>query len=308
MLLGITGNRYHDMIARVSGGLPVGRLLSCERLATVVRGLRHPFPEYRSLGRGRTSIDDHQRGTGFHIIARTLAFQSSGNAHRMEKETRSTLYNPEVFGRVVKGVVFDMDGTLTVPCIDFQEMRRRVGIEEGDILHVIHGWPEEQQKEAFRKIAEIEEEALENLQIMPGAVELCSLLDSARMPRALVTRNVSASVQFFHDTAFPLPPFHPSLSREWKPYKPDPASLHYIAEYWNVGSDELVMIGDSAKDDIVCGNAAGAVTILLDQRGLYQCRDDPSLRGARPDFIVNSLHEASRVLHDYLQIQAQLGG
>ena len=246
---------------------------------------------------------EHHRIIRSHRKAYPGSFQTI-KTHSIMDDKRGVFYNEKAVGRIIKGVVFDMDGTLTVPCIDFQEMRRRVGVEEGDILHVIHGWSEEKQEEAFRKIAEIEEEALEKLQVMPGAVELCSTLDEKRTPRALVTRNVSSSVKFFHDTAFPLPPFHPSISREWKPYKPDPASLHHIAECWSVGSDELVMIGDSAKDDVVCGNAAGAVTILLDERGVYKSRDDPSLLNARPDFIVNSLHEASMVLHDYLQLSA----
>ncbi|KAI8102456.1 hypothetical protein M9435_006057 [Picochlorum sp. BPE23] len=221
----------------------------------------------------------------------------------MAKENHSV--QSDAVGRVIRGVVFDMDGTLTVPCIDFAKMRQSVGIESGDILHVIHSWPQEKQDEAFAKIAAIEEEALENMKIMPGAVELCSLLDERNIPRALVTRNVSSSVQFFHDTAFPLPPFHPSLSREWRPYKPDPASLHHIAEQWNVSPSELVMIGDSAKDDVVCGNAAGAVTILLDEKNVYKERNDPKLVeiNAVPDFIVSSLHEASVVLHDQLQLQ-----
>lgn len=183
-------------------------------------------------------------------------------------------------------------------------MRRRVGIRGGDILHVIHSWDEERQKEAFAKIAEIEEEALQNMKLMAGAEELCALLDEAKLPRALVTRNVSASVDFFHKTAFPLPPFHPSLSREWKPYKPDPASLHYIAQHWGVSPSELVMIGDSAKDDVVCGNAAGSVTILLDEDGKYDGTRDPKLNGAKPDFIVSSLHEASKVLHEELELKA----
>ncbi len=246
----------------------------------------------------------HHRCTGFHHIESSRSFQSTIETYSIMDDKRGVFYNEEAIGRTIKGVVFDMDGTLTVPCIDFQEMRRRVGVEEGDILHVIHGWPVEKQEDAFRKIAEIEEEALEKLQVMPGAVELCATLDEKKTPRALVTRNVSSSVKFFHDTAFPLPPFHPSISREWKPYKPDPASLHHIADCWSVGSDELVMIGDSAKDDVVCGNAAGAVTILLDEKRLYQSREDPSLLNARPDFIVNSLHEASTVLHHFLQLSA----
>lgn len=197
------------------------------------------------------------------------------------------------------------DGTLTVPCIDFREMRERVGVpldKTLDILDVIHSWDEERQKKAFAVIAEIEEEALRNMKLMPGAAELCELLDKNKLPRALVTRNVSTSVEFFHKTAFPLPPFYPCLSREWKPYKPDPASLHHIADHWGISPTELVMIGDSARDDIGCGNNAGAVTILLDQEGKYAGKDDPNLNGVVPDFIVRSLHEASVVLHEELSL------
>jgi len=119
-----------------------------------------------------------------------------------------------------------------------------------------------------------------------------------------VTRNVDSSVKFFHETAFPLPPFYPSLSREWRPYKPDPASLHHIADHWKVESSELVMIGDSAKDDVVCGINAGAVTILLDEKKEYRGLDDPNLPG-RPDFIVHDLFEAAHVLTRCLDLCAE---
>jgi HAD superfamily hydrolase (TIGR01549 family) len=59
-----------------------------------------------------------------------------------------------------------------------------------------------------------------------------------------------ASIEFFHRHHFTLPPFTPALSREFAPYKPDPASLLHIAQRWSVQPGELVMIGDSAKDDV----------------------------------------------------------
>lgn len=214
---------------------------------------------------------------------------------------------PTTVPRVVRGVVFDMDGTLTVPCIDFAEMRRRVGITEGDILTVIDAWPADKRASAYAAIAEIEEQALQDMKIMPGADDLCSLLDAAGVPRALVTRNVSSSVDFFHKTLESthknLPPFFPALSREWTPYKPDPAALHHIADHWGVSAEELVMIGDSAKDDIVAGNRAGAVSILLDIDGTYSGLDDPKLSGElRPAFIVGSLKEVADVLQSSLQL------
>lgn len=48
------------------------------------------------------------------------------------------------------------------------------------------------------------------------------------------------------------------------PYKPSPAALQHIAQQWGISASECIMVGDSAKDDVVCGNRAGAVTVLLD--------------------------------------------
>jgi len=165
-----------------------------------------------------------------------------------------------------------------------------------DILKVIAEWDSTRQKEAYRAIAEVEEQALRDMKIMPGAVELCAELDEYRMPRAIVTRNVMSSVDFFHETHFPLPPFHPSLSREWQPYKPDPASLRFIAGEWGVESDELVMIGDSCRDDVGAGSNAGATTILIDEERRWDGVDDARLP-VRPDFIVHDLFECRAVLH-----------
>ena len=242
----------------------------------------------------------HLQKTAALVLRRSVAASSS-----MSVPTTQTPSVP----RVVRGVVFDMDGTLTVPCIDFAEMRRRVGITEGDILTVIDAWPADKRAAAYATIAEIEEQALQDMQIMPGADDLCALLDAAGVPRALVTRNVSSSVDFFHKTLKSthknLPPFFPALSREWTPYKPDPAALHHIADHWGVPSTELVMIGDSAKDDIVCSNRAGAVSILIDTDGTYSGFDDPRLSGEnRPHFIVKSLTEVAEVLQTSVQLSA----
>ncbi|KAK3025661.1 hypothetical protein RJ639_041953 [Escallonia herrerae] len=43
--------------------------------------------------------------------------------------------------------------------------------------------------------------------------------------------------------------FYPALSREFRPYKPDPAPLLHICTAWEVQPDEVMMIGDSLKDD-----------------------------------------------------------
>lgn len=79
----------------------------------------------------------------------------------------------------LRGVVFDMDGTLTVPVIDFGAMYRLVLGEETyasmraasiDILHHIETWGPQEQQKAYETIARFEREGLDRLQIMPGVL------------------------------------------------------------------------------------------------------------------------------------------
>jgi len=60
--------------------------------------------------------------------------------------------------------------------------------------------------------------------------------------------------------------FDPAISRDdpW-PSKPDPESLIHIPKKWGVlAGPELMMVGDSAKNDVAYGKAAGVRTALLD--------------------------------------------
>lgn len=51
-------------------------------------------------------------------------------------------------GHRIKGVIFDMDGTLTVPCIDFKKMRELAKVPAGeDILTHAHGIKDLKEKE-----------------------------------------------------------------------------------------------------------------------------------------------------------------
>ena len=54
----------------------------------------------------------------------------------------------------------DMDGTLTVPCIDFAVMRRKAGVHptHGDILDEVAKMSPERQGRARAAIAEVEEQ------------------------------------------------------------------------------------------------------------------------------------------------------
>lgn len=205
----------------------------------------------------------------------------------------------------LRGVIFDMDGTLTVPVIDFAAMYRDVlGDDEYrrikkenpsgiDILNLIEDWDPEKQRIAHETIADYERQGLDRLQIMPGAAELCGFLDSKKLRRGLITRNVKMAVDIFQKR-FGIT-FYPALSREFRPYKPDPAPLLHICSTWGLQPNEVMMVGDSLKDDVVCGKRAAAFACLLDQTGKY---DSPVYADVefKPDYKVTSLAEIPSVL------------
>ncbi|XP_015887716.3 haloacid dehalogenase-like hydrolase domain-containing protein At2g33255 [Ziziphus jujuba] len=211
----------------------------------------------------------------------------------------------------LRGVVFDMDGTLTVPVIDFLAMYkavlgddeyRRIKSENPsgiDILQQIENWSPDRQKKAYEIITDYERQGLDRLQIMPGAAELCGLLDSKKIRRGLITRNINDAVDLFHQR-FGMK-FSPALSREFRPCKPDPAPLLHICSIWEVEPNEVIMVGDSLKDDVACGKRAGAFTCLLDESGRYNAPEYANV-DHKPDFKVSSLTEVYSLLERHFEL------
>lgn len=79
-------------------------------------------------------------------------------------------------------------------------------------------------------------------------------------------------------------------SDEVKNPKPDPESLFTIKNYFNVNTNEMIMIGDS-KNDITCSNSAGVESIAVTWGdGLI---DD--IRRENPTYVVNNVSELKAV-------------
>ena len=160
----------------------------------------------------------------------------------------------------LRGVIFDMDGTLTVPAIDFAGMRRRLEISESDILATIKTWPHDRRKQALAIIEEFEEVARQNLEIQVGAVELLEFLDAHGLYKGLMTRNTAKTVR--HLVRCLGHEFAAVLTRDFEPVKPAPEPALHICRQWNIKPGETLVVGDY-RDDILCGKAAGTRTCLL---------------------------------------------
>ncbi|KAH3908196.1 hypothetical protein HBI56_191450 [Parastagonospora nodorum] len=166
----------------------------------------------------------------------------------------------------LKGIVFDVDGTLCLPQnYMFAEMRAALNIEKPtDILDHIYSLPETEQEEAHEKIRNIERTAMKSQQPQAGLVELMDYLDSRGIQKGICTRNFDAPVEHLLTTFLPSSKFSPIVTREFRPPKPDPAGILHIAKAWmhEDGGDSLIMVGDSI-DDMTAGHRAGCATVLL---------------------------------------------
>ena len=191
--------------------------------------------------------------------------------------------------RRVLGVVFDMDGTLTLQgAIDFARMRARVGAPRGtDVLEHIAAQPAAARAALEAAVIEEETAGLARMALAPDAREALVRLTSGGVPVALLTRNnddaVSRTLALLD---LPAPVFSVALSRSFTPCKPHPAPLRHIGAAWSVRPEALAMVGDSV-DDMLCARAAGALAVLVGRDG-EAC---PVFREARPhaDHAVASL-------------------
>mmetsp|Transcript_45411 Transcript_45411/g.106203 ORF Transcript_45411/g.106203 Transcript_45411/m.106203 type:complete len:406 (-) Transcript_45411:201-1418(-) len=198
---------------------------------------------------------------------------------------------------VLRGVVFDMDGTLTTPALDFGRMYERCGVAMSeDLLQVIAAMPTDQAGAAKAVVEEMEAEGRRTLQLCSGAVELAMWLSERGVRTALVTRNSATTVRHLQDALWvpaSLPPLDPAYSRdaEHAP-KPDPASMHAISQLWDIPVRDILMVGDSPQNDVLYGKAAGSRTALVDSGRKFV--EGGSDCGA--DIVVSSLAELPALL------------
>ncbi|OCL15004.1 HAD-like protein [Glonium stellatum] len=175
-------------------------------------------------------------------------------------------------GPRLKGIVFDVDGTLCEPQnYMFAQMRAALGISKPtDILDHIYGLPADEQEAEMEKIRNIEREAMRVQKPQAGLVELMEYIDSRGIRKGICTRNFDTPVAHLLTTFLPTHTFSPIITREFRPPKPDPAGILHIAAQWrdadrwaeDDGAASLIMVGDSI-DDMTAGFRAGAATVLL---------------------------------------------
>ena len=158
-------------------------------------------------------------------------------------------------------VVFDMDGTLIEPLLDFSAIRAELGVAAGEgILEAIAAMAPDAGARAHGRLLAHELAAARKARLMPDALATMAAIKSAGLKTALLTRNARAALAIVlekFDLSFDL-----AWSREDGRIKPEPDGVLRACAKLGVGPDRTACIGDFYYD-VVAANAAGAVSILL---------------------------------------------
>ena len=118
-------------------------------------------------------------------------------AYRLSKTFKGMWQSADIVP--IKGIVFDMDGTLTEPVLDFTKLRQNLAIPQGvDILQHIDNRPTQSERdEMYSKLLEFEACGASDIRLQRGAKELLCLAAECQVKRALVTRNTQDGIGAF---------------------------------------------------------------------------------------------------------------
>jgi HAD superfamily hydrolase (TIGR01509 family) len=162
---------------------------------------------------------------------------------------------------MLKAILFDMDGTITCPHIDWHALRQRVGAPQGvPIMEYADSLSNPQKERAHALVEAAEMEAAEQAVLNPGARELLVELRAYPLRLALVTNNNRKAMRTIVDK-FRLD-FDLLLSREDAPLKPAPDLVLRALERFKLAPTQACFVGDGTYDRLA-SQAAGVPYIHL---------------------------------------------
>ncbi|MBN1865038.1 MAG: HAD family hydrolase [Victivallales bacterium] len=186
-----------------------------------------------------------------------------------------------------KGIIFDMDGTLTVPLIDFEKIRIELGLSgEKDMLEEIDSWPDAKRKEAWDLIESYEKEVISSNMLQPGCRDALVRFRESGVKLGILTRNTISGVEAF--VGLIGIEFDAVLTREHPHVKPSPLPVQEILGIWKLAPNDVLMVGDYIHD-IESGKAAGTGTCFFHNPGA-------KFFGDLADFSVSSFGELEKIV------------
>jgi len=195
----------------------------------------------------------------------------------------------------IRAVLFDFDGTLTMPgALDFPGIRQQLGCPPDlPVLEFIQFIEDEHRRRTLMdRLDQIEVLAASRSHPNAGAQEVVRWLKQRQMPLGIITRNSRASVARamanFDDAD--AADFDLIITRD-DPLSPKPSGegVLWAAAQMGLQTSEILVVGDFVFD-CQAGRAAGARTALLDHGR------DPRLQAEACDYRIRHLLELKEIV------------
>ena len=160
----------------------------------------------------------------------------------------------------LKGVVFDMDGTVVEVPYDWKQIKEELMTQGKPVLTFIQSLEEPERSEKWKVLEKFENEATLKAVLKDGMQEFLDFLKEEGIKKALATNNSQRNVSFILNK-FKLE-FDYVLSREKGLWKPSGAPLLFILKKLNLKKEECCVVGDS-HFDIKAADEAGITKIFI---------------------------------------------
>jgi HAD superfamily hydrolase (TIGR01509 family) len=162
----------------------------------------------------------------------------------------------------IKAVIFDLDGTITEPFLDFDAIRREIGLspEAGTLLEAMEKMTPDARRRAMEIVERHEEIAVKESRLNQGAKLMLDELRAKGIKIGILTRNKRSNaiaIAKKHELEFDA-----IYDREDGPVKPDAFGVLKLCSFFGVRPFESMVVGDYLYD-ILAAKAAGAVAVLL---------------------------------------------
>ncbi len=188
----------------------------------------------------------------------------------------------------IKGVIFDLDGTLVSSSLDFKWLREQVSCpSDEDILAFAANLKDPFLRDRAHSIIEKHElDDAHQAGWIPGAKEFVECLNRLNFPMAIVTRNFQQAAQIkIRNNAMPITRV---ITREEAPAKPDPTALLLIASEWRLQPEQVMYVGDFRYDVEAANNA-----------GMHSCL-------YAPDELPDYAHQADQVIRHFDELTTSI--
>ena len=191
----------------------------------------------------------------------------------------------------VRTVIFDLDGTITEPFLDFDAIRKEMGLDQnaGPILELMTKMPIDEQRRIRQILESHEARAIEQSRLNEGVEKTLEALRSASINIGVLTRNRRSNalaVADKHNLHFDA-----VIGRDDGPVKPDAFGVLQLCSHFETSPKETLVVGDYLYD-MMSAKAAGAVSVLM------KTHSQSERFRKYADFTISSLDEIFQIIED----------